>query len=104
MAKKAMKKKKVAKKTVSRKKVVRKKVARVSKQSISKYNSRLALRNLILFALLSLIFFMLYTVSGNELYQYMFYLLSLVLGFIAVAFLIVLLIIVFSRGKVVKRR
>ena len=70
------------------------------KQITSRYNSRLALRDLILFAILTIISFILFTVSGNSLYQDTFYLLAILFGFIAVAFLIVLLVIVFARGKV----
>src|SRR3989344_3986684 len=70
------------------------------KQITSRYNSRRALRDLILFALLSIISFILFTVSGNSLYQDTFYLLAILFGFIAVAFLIVFLVIVFAREKV----
>ncbi len=73
------------------------------KQITSRYNSKLALRDLILFALLSIISFILFTVSGNTLYQDTFYLLAILFGFIAVAFLIVFLVIIFARGKVKKK-
>ena len=73
------------------------------KQITSRYNSRLALRDLILFALLSIISFILYTVSGNTLYQDTFYLLAILFGFISVAFLIVFLVIIFAREKVKKK-
>ena len=53
---------------------------------------RLALRDLILFAILSLISYILYTASGIQIYQDTFYLLSMIFGFIAVAFLIVFLV------------
>jgi|SRR3989344_8538725 len=78
-----------------------KKRAMQVKQITSRYNSRLALRDLILFALLSIISFILYSVSGNTLYQDTFYLMGILFLFIAVAFLIVFLVIVFARGKVV---
>lgn len=70
------------------------------KQITSRYNSRLALRDLVLFALLSIISFILFTVSGNTLYQDTFKLLGILFLFIAVAFLIVFLVIIFARGKV----
>mgnify|MGYP001586679355 FL=1 len=70
------------------------------KQITSRYNSRLALRDLILFALLSIISFILYTVSGNILYQDTFYLLAILFLFVALAFLIVFLVIIFAREKV----
>jgi len=96
MAKKSVKKSQ--KKSVS----VKKRTIPVN-QITSRYNSRLALRDLILFALLSIISFILFTVSGNSLYQDTFYLLAILFGFIAVAFLIVFLVIVFARGKVKKQ-
>ncbi|MDP2672634.1 MAG: hypothetical protein Q8O84_02375 [Nanoarchaeota archaeon] len=95
MAKKSVKKSR--KKSVA----VKKKTIPV-KQITSKYNSRLALRDLILFALLSIISFILFTVSGNTLYQDTFYLLAMLFGFVALAFLIVFLVIIFARGKVKK--
>lgn len=73
------------------------------KQITSKYNSRRALRDLILFALLSILSFILYSVSGNTLYQDTFYLLGILFLFIAVAFLIVFLVIIFTREKVKKK-
>jgi len=95
MAKKSVKKSR--KKSVA----VKKKTIPV-KQITSRYSSRLALRDLILFALLAIISFILFTVSGNTLYQDTFYLLAILFGFIAVAFLIVFLAIIFARGKVKK--
>jgi len=105
MAKKKAKKKVSKKKSVRKPKVASRKVKKSSKRVMKRtpqYNSRLALRDLILFALLSVVSFMLYTVSGSELYQDMFYLVALLFGFISVAFLIVYLILIFSRGKVKK--
>ena len=94
----------MAKKRVKKlqKKFALKKKAIPLKQITSRYSSRLALRDLILFALLSIISFILYTVSGNSLYQDTFYLLGILFLFIAVAFLIVFLVIIFARGKVKK--
>lgn len=99
MAKKSLKK---PRKKVAVKKSVSKKAVPV-KQITSRYNSRLALRDLILFALLSVISFILETVSGNTLYQDTFYLLAILFGFISLAFLIVFLVIVFAREKVKKK-
>lgn len=101
------KKKSVKKKKVVRKKTVaRKKVSRKTKRvpQTSKYGSKLAIRDLIIFALLSLISYMLSTVSGNELFEDVLYLLAIVFGFLAIAFLIIFLIIAFSGGKVKKKR
>ncbi|MBI2004358.1 hypothetical protein HYS72_02745 [Candidatus Pacearchaeota archaeon] len=91
--------KKRAKKSQKKSAPVKKRTIPV-KQITSRYNSRLALRDLILFALLSIISFILFTVSGNTLYQDTFYLLAILFGFIALAFLIVFLVIIFARGKV----
>ena len=66
----------------------------------SKYGSKLALRDLILFAVLSLISYILYLVSGSGIFQDTFYLLAMIFGFMALAFLIVWLSIGFARGKV----
>ncbi|MEK6817265.1 MAG: hypothetical protein AABX80_00530 [Nanoarchaeota archaeon] len=99
MAKKKVKSRKKSGRTISASK---KKTIPV-KQITSRYNSRLALRDLILFALLSVISFILFTVSGNTLYQDTFYLLAMIFGFISVAFLIVFLVIIFSRGKIKKK-
>lgn len=99
MAKKRVKsrKKSAVKSSASKKRAV------PAKQITSRYNSKLALKDFILFALLSVISFILFTVSGNTLYQDTFYLLAMLFGFISVAFLIVFLVIVFARGKVKKK-
>lgn len=73
------------------------------KKITSRYNSKLALRDLILFALLSIISFILYSVSGNTLYQDTFYLLGILFLVIALAFLIAFLVIIFAREKVKKK-
>ena len=99
MAKKMVKSRKKSVKVVS----TSKKRTIPVKQITSRYNSRLALRDLILFALLSIISFILYTVSGNTLYQDTFNLLAILFGFISVAFLIVFLVIIFAREKVKKQ-
>ena len=96
-----MAKKKVKKS--QKKSAIAKKGIIPAKQITSRYNSRLALKDLILFALLSIISFILYIVSGNTLYQNTFYLLAILFGFISVAFLIVFLVIIFAREKVKKK-
>lgn len=99
--KKTTKKKVVAKKAVKKKKLEIKPGIHPNKVSLI-YNSRLALRDLIIFACLSLLSLMLYLVSGNLFYQDLFYLLAMVFGFVALAFLIVFLALVFSRDKLRK--
>lgn len=74
----------------------------VKKRSKGKINAsekkiNLVLKNLILFGVLSLISFMLYTVSSNVFYRDLFLLSTMILGFIALAFLIVLLVLMLLR-------
>ena len=87
-----VKKKSVKKRSVNKSK----KLVRYTKKKIN-----LALKNLILFGVLSLIFFMLYSVSSNETYENLFLLFSMLLGFVGLAFLVVLLI--FLVLKIMKR-
>ena len=104
MAKKVKKKnKKIFRKPIRRS--VAKKVVQV-KQMPLKNRSGLALRNLILFAVLALISYILYSITGSEkqIYRNTFYLSSMILGFIALAFLIVFLVVIFSREKVKSKR
>jgi hypothetical protein len=96
MAKKKVTRKKASKKKVSRKAVVK----QVSQKRIlvtpSKF--RLVLKNLILFVILALISFVFYKVSKNQLYVDFFALLTWILGFIAVAFLISLLVLLLLKA------
>ena len=89
---------------MAKKKVKRKRTGKVKGASPVAYvraSSRkinLALRNLILFVIISFISFILYKVSSNEVLLNFFNLLYIVAGFIALAFLIVLLILVLLRA------
>ena len=58
---------------------------------------RLVLKNLILFVILGIISWLLYAVSGNVAYQTFFYVLTMILGFISLAFLISLIILAFLK-------
>lgn len=82
-----VKKKKV--KRISKKRTVNKPVrmVRASKRKIN-----LTLRNLFLFVIMFLISLALSSILDNELFKNLFSLLAMIFGFIAVAFLIVLLI------------
>lgn len=89
-----------------KKKVVKKSTKKVSKKSspikykkvlVSKQPINLVLKNLILFTILSLASFLLYLVSSDKLLINLFSLLAMVLGFVAGAFLIILLIFFFMR-------
>lgn len=113
MAKKTKKAKKPVKKTAKKrgKKPVKKKVVKVksiSKDKKVRASSRtapkkkrfsLVVKNLILFIILFLLFLLLYNVSNNPIYQDFFWLLALILGFIALAFLILFLTLLFIRMK-----
>jgi len=96
------KKKKVAKKKNS-KKIVSKKVIKVTKPipKMTRSNKRkiiITLKQLILFAILFAISVLLYNLSNQEMYINLFFILSMLLGFITLAFLIVLLVLVFLKA------
>ena len=57
----------------------------------------LIFKNLVLFAILFILFLVLYYVTTDEVYQNLFWILAVLMGFVAVAFLIVLLVFVFMR-------
>ena len=91
----------------SKKKVVRTKPKRVSKKLKPKKRvvkrratgkkMSIVIKNLILFVVLAIISYLLYNVSGSELLRQLFYLAAILMGFIALAFLIVLLVLLFLR-------
>jgi len=94
--KKAVKKKSVRKNSS---KVVRMSVGSSKKRVRSSPKKiRIAVNNLVLFVVLSLVSYGLYGVSGSEFYQNLFFLSSMILGFIALAFLIVLAILLILKG------
>jgi hypothetical protein len=85
------KKKRKTSKAISKKKIAKekedaKKLVRATKRKI-----KLVVRNLIVFGGLFLISFCLYNLSSNLMFRNLFYLLSMVLGFVGLAFLIVFL-------------
>lgn len=83
----------VRKKRVKRKsKSAKSNLVRATKKKLS-----LVLRNMIMFLVLFVISFILYNVSGKEFYQDLFFVLSMVFGFVSIALLIVLLILLFMR-------
>lgn len=93
-----MVKKKVKKKT-TRKKALKKKIAKkkASKTIYTKKRFNLVLKNLLFFAVLSLVSYLLKNVSGQEIYKNLFMLLSIILGAIAVTFLVILLVLFFLK-------
>ena len=83
--------KKRGKRTSKKTKIVRKKNVKSVRVRSSKKKIKLVLKNLILFAILTLVSFLLYIFSNNELFRSLFQLLAMILGFVGLAFLIVLL-------------
>jgi len=67
----------------------------------SKFKFGVVFRNLILFVLLSLISYILYLVSENDVFVDIFNFLWIIFGFIAIAFLLALLVLFFL--KLVRR-
>ena len=80
------KKKSVKKAPKKTKKAIKGGAVRFTKR---KFN--LVWKNLVLFGVLALVFFCLYIFSNNQLLRNLFQLLAMILGFVGVAFLIVLL-------------
>lgn len=84
---------------MARKKRVRKKtsVKRVAKRTVADRRKTIVLRNLILFVILFVLFLVLDLVTSNELLDNFFGMLTWITAFIAVAFLIILLILWFLK-------
>ena len=57
----------------------------------------LILKNLLLFVVLFIVFFVLYNFSSLPLYENLFLILTMIFGFLSIAFLIALLVFVFMR-------
>ncbi len=77
------------------KKRVKKKPKKFSKKTERKIG--VIAKNLILFVILFVFSFILYNVSDQEMYVNLFFLLSVVFGFVVISFLIVYLIFFFVR-------
>ena len=99
--------KKVAKKKVV-KKVSKKKVSRKSSPKTSKKVSsipkkvRIATNNLVLFTLIALVSGILYQVANNTFYTNLLYLTAMISGFIALAFLLVIIVFFFLKKEMKK--
>ena len=93
-----MVKKKRGKKVSGNIKKVSKKNAKKESINPTKKKINLVLRNLALFAVLTLVFFILYNFSNNVLFRSLFELLAMILGFVALAFLIVFLALLILRS------
>jgi len=94
-----MAKKKVIKKT-SKKKISKEIAKPVSQKKalVAPSKFRLVLKNLILFGVLAVISYVLSIISKNQIYIDFFLLLTWILAFIGVAFLISLLVLWFLKG------
>ncbi len=90
------KKKKAAKKTKRKVKAVKKTKKRLTRASGRKIN--LVVKNLALFVILTVASYLIQSVATNKFLHNLFYLLAIILGFISLAFLIVLLILLVMKG------
>jgi len=86
------------KKSVKSKKKIKRSIGKSKSSNDSDKKRNLAVKNLILFTIILVVSWGLYSVSGTETYQDLFFLLSILSGFVAIAFLIVLLIFVFMKA------
>ncbi len=86
-----MVKKKRGKKTAKKSKKISKKNIKRPRVRATKRKINLVLKNLVLFAILTLVSSILYLLSNDTLFRSLFQLLAIVLGFVGIAFLIVLL-------------
>ncbi len=105
--KKSVKKKTAVKKNTSKKKAVKKKTTKkkttkkksqnkkTTRKGYTKKKFKFVLSNLIFFAILTLVSYMIYSVA--ETYQELFMFLSIILGAISVTFLLTLLIFLFLK-------
>jgi membrane glycosyltransferase len=105
-SKKSAKKSTPKKKSQSSKKTIKSlpqktsKIAQKTEQKINPTKRRihLVIKNLLLFSVLTIISYVLFTVSTNPIYDSFFYLLSIILGFVSLAFLISLLVLLVLRA------
>lgn len=96
-----MVKKKTVKKPVQKKKAkktVKAKGISQRKPLTPKNKMKFAIKNVVFFLMLGIISYILFSVTGKEIYSNLFELLSMIFIFIAIAFLIVLLILVFMKS------
>jgi len=97
MVKKKVKKKTSKKINTKTKKIIRSAIRSSPEKRSIKKKFNLVLYNLIIFIVLFVASALLYLVSNNDFYSNVFYLLAILLGFISIAFLIVLLVFVFVK-------
>ena len=91
------------KKSVRKKAVKKKSVARASKKSVGipiKSQAKkkdIVIKNLAIFVILFVASILLYSVSTQEMYSNLFFILSFIFGFVSIAFLIVYLVFFFRK-------
>jgi preprotein translocase subunit Sec63 len=91
------KKRKTAKKPKRKSRAVKKTKKRLTRASSRKVG--LVVKNLVLFVILAVASYLLYNVTTlDTIYNNLFYLLAIILGFVSLAFLIVLLILLVMKG------
>ncbi len=97
--------KKAVKKTTKKKSPVTKKVVKKSTSKnqfqrvrATKTKIRMVVKNLLMFLVLSLISYLIFLVSNNEILNSFFFILSWILGFISLAFIISLLVLILLRA------
>lgn len=81
---------------MGKKRVRKKKIVRQARQ-FTKPKFNLALKDLLLFAILFFVFFLLKSVVSNILWKNLFLLLMIIFGFLTIAFLLVFLIFLFAK-------
>ena len=104
-----MAKKKVAKRAKVSKRPVKKVLAKTSAKVVSSLKSatgsrglRIAVRNLILFAIIFVISIVIYSLVNDDVLNQFFLMMSFLSGFVAVAFLVVALVFLFL--KIIRRK
>lgn len=81
---------------MAKKRIVKKKASKKpTKKQIKK--NEIIVKNFILFIILFILSFILYTVSNQDMYTNLFFMLSVVFGFVTIAFLITYLIFFFMK-------
>ena len=90
------------KKSVRKRSAIRRAVSKPAARSVvsarpERTRFSFVVKNLVLFIILFILFLVLYYISTNAIYKNLFWILAVLIGFVGVAFLLVLLIFVFMR-------
>lgn len=92
----------MVKKKRSKKSTMKKKVGKSKQLGVNKTKINLVIRNLIIFATISIISYTLYKILNKDMFESLFLLLAMIFAFLSVAFLIVLLTFIIL--KIMKKR